>query len=277
MQNKKYSFCNCNIEIKHSEPIKNKFSYSTFLADFGKPDFSFEVKNVDSLPPKNGECVHENELNSVYLDGGVRRNYTAFWDNSALCAKDYTCRVNDELLLVSCPNEVNEFHVFEGLRLHELMLSKGIGILHCSFIEVDGAAILFSADKHVGKSTQAALWEKYGSATVINGDRAGVFIRDGKAFAGGVPYSGTSGICLNRQIPIRAIICLAQGSENSVRPMSPLESFMFLLGQFAYNTWDSVAVNGISDLLTTLCETVPVYSYSCLKDESAVHYLAERI
>ncbi len=277
MQSKKYSFCNCNIEIKHNSPISREFNYGLFLNDFETPDFSFAVKEVESLPPKDGICLFNSELNSVYLDGDVRKNYTAFWDNKEQRAKDYTCKINNETLYVSCPIETNEFHVFEGLRLPELLLTKGIGILHCSFIEVDGQAILFAGDKQVGKSTQASLWEKYGSATPINGDRAGLFIKDDKVFAGGVPYCGTSGICVNKQMPVKAIICLSRGTENALEKTSPMAGFMFLLGKFAYNTWDSKAVNAVSDLLTTIVEKVPIYSYSCVKDESAVKYLSERI
>ncbi len=277
MQSKKYSFCNCNIEIKYNISITEKFDYSLFLQDFDRPDYSFEINTVASLPQKDGICLFNHELNSVYLDGDVVRNYTAFWDNKEQCAKDYTCKINNEALYVSCPVEINEFHIFEGLRLPELLLTKGIGILHCSFIEVDGQAILFAGDKQVGKSTQAALWEKYGSATPINGDRAGLFIKDGIVYAGGVPYCGTSGICVNKQMPVKAIICPSKGNENALEKISPMAGFMFLLGKFAYRTWDSASVNSISDLLTAIVEAVPIYNYSCVKDESAVNYLAERI
>jgi hypothetical protein len=180
-------------------------------------------------------------------------------------------------LYISFYKETNEFLVFEGLRLPELLLSKGIGILHCSFIEVDGQAILFAGDKQVGKSTQASLWEKYGGATVINGDRAGLFIKNGIVTAGGVPYCGTSGICKNKHLPLKAIVCPSKGTENRLQKISPMEGFMFLLGKFAYNTWNPTDVNIITDLISSIVENVPVYSYSCLKDESAVKYVSERI
>ncbi len=277
MQSKKYSFCNCNIEIKHNTPILSEFSYNLFLGDFETPDFSFEVKKVDSLPPKTGVCIFENELNCVYLDGDTRKNYTRFWDNEELCAMDYTCKINENTLYASCSCALNEFHVFEGLRLPELLLKKKIGLLHCSFIEHEGQAILFAGDRQVGKSTQAGLWEKYASATVINGDRAGIFIQDRVAFAGGVPYSGTSGICVNKQMPIKAIVCLAQGDHNQIERLSPIKSFMWLLGKFTYNTWNSADVDAVSELLATVVENVPVYRYSCVKDKSAVEFLRTNI
>lgn len=277
MQAKKYVFCDCAVEIKHNNPILQKNNYSLFLEDFESPHFSVEVIETDKLPDKTGKRLFKGELNEVYSDGETRKTYSAFPTGKEQTPVDYACRVNNERLYVSFYKETNEFLVFEGLRLPELLLSKGIGILHCSFIEVDGQAILFAGDKQVGKSTQASLWEKYGGATVINGDRAGLFIKNGKITAGGVPYCGTSGICKNKHLSLKAIVCLSKGTENSLEKISPPEAFMFLLGKFAYNTWDPADVNIITELLSSIVENVPVYSYSCLKDESAVNYLSERI
>ena len=277
MQSKKYVFCDCAIEIKHNAPIAQKNNYNLFLQDFEKPDFSVEVIETEKLPEKMGERLFKGELIEVYSEGEVRKTYSAFPTGKEQIPVDFACRVNNESLYISFYKETNEFLVFEGLRLPELLLSKGIGILHCSFIEVDGQAILFAGDKQVGKSTQAALWEKYSSATVINGDRAGLFVKDGTVTAGGVPYCGTSGICKNEQYPLKAIICLSKGTENKLEKLSPINAFMFLLGKFAYNTWDPKDVNAVTDLLAVIAEKTPIYSYSCLKDESAVQYLSERI
>lgn len=277
METKKYVFCDCAIEIKHNNPIAQKNNYNLFLQEFDKPDFSLEVIDTENLPEKTGERLFKGELIEVYSDGETRKTYSAFPKGQEQLPVDYACRVNTESLYISFYKQTNEFLVFEGLRLPELLLSKGIGILHCSFIEVDGQAILFAGDKQVGKSTQASLWEKYGGATVINGDRAGLFIKNGIVTAGGVPYCGTSGICKNKHLPLKAIVCPSKGTENRLQKISPMEGFMFLLGKFAYNTWNPTDVNIITDLISSIVENVPVYSYSCLKDESAVKYLSERI
>lgn len=277
MQIKKYVFCDCAVEIKHNKPIALKNNYSLFIGDSEKTDFSVEVAQTDTLPEKKGECLYDGDLNDVYLDGETRRTYSAFPVGENLLSEDFACRENYDKLYISFRDEINEFLVFEGLRLSELLLSKGIGILHCSFIEVDGQAVLFAGDKQVGKSTQAALWAKYSSATVINGDRAGIYVKDGTVTVGGVPYCGTSGICKNKQLPLKAVVCLSKGTENRLEKLSPVNAFMFLLGKFAYNTWDPTDVNAVTQLLTAIVESIPIYSYSCLKDESAVKYLSERI
>ncbi len=49
---------------------------------------------------------------------------------------------------------------------------------HCSYILHQNRAILFAAPSGTGKSTQAALWEKYRGAEIIIGDRGLLFRRN---------------------------------------------------------------------------------------------------
>lgn len=275
MQIKKYLFCNCALEIKLNEPILQERYFSRFLDGFETPDYSFEVIKADCLPPKTGECIFDSGENSVYVDGAVEKNYTAFLKGKNLPPIDFACRVNDGRLYISEERQLNEYSVFEGLRLPELLLCKGIGMLHCSFIEYEGQAILFAGDKQVGKSTQASLWQKYKKALTVNGDRAGLYFKDKILFAGGIPYCGMSDICENKNMPVRAIICLSQGAENTIKKLSAFDSFIALLGQFSYNTWDKNAVNNVTALVSSIVENVPVFAYSCRKDETAVSFLED--
>lgn len=275
MQVKKYLFCNCALEIKLNEPILQERYFCRFLDEFETPDYSFEVIKTDSLPEKTGKCIFDSGENSVYLDGKVEKIYSAFLKGKNLIPIDFACRVNDGRLYISEARQLNEYSVFEGLRLHELLLSKGIGMLHCSFIEYEGQAILFAGDKQVGKSTQASLWEKYKKTLTVNGDRAGLYFKDNMLFAGGIPYCGMSDICENKNMPVRAIICLSQGTENIIKKLSAFDGFIALLGQFSYNTWDKNAVNNVTALVSSVVENVPVYAYSCRKDETAVNFLED--
>ena len=273
MQVKKYLFCNCALELKLNEPVLQERYFCKFLDEFQKPDYSFEVIKDDFLPEKTGDCIFDNGENSVYIDGNLEKNYSSHLTGKERFSRDFACRVSDGRLYISEKHQLNEYSIFEGLRLPELLLSKGIGMLHCSFVEYEGQAILFSGNKQVGKSTQAALWEKYKKTLTVNGDRAGLYFKDNVLFAGGIPYCGMSDICENKNMPVRAIICLSQGTENTIKRLSFFDSFIALLGQFHYNTWDKNAVNNITSLASSIVENVPVYGYSCRKDESAVSFL----
>lgn len=100
--------------------------------------------------------------------------------------------------------------VLETIGTERLVGMAGGAILHSSFIEVGGKAVLFTAPSGTGKSTQAELWRENRGAVVINGDRSVLRIIDSVPCASGLPYSGSSGICLNRTLPLRAIVYIEQ-------------------------------------------------------------------
>ena len=273
MQVKRYLFCNCGLQLTLPDNVLQEKYYHKFIADFDTPDFSYNVIKTDALPPKAGECIYDSGACSHYKLGSTYNTFSAFYEGKDRVLTDFACRGSDGNLYISTPSELNEFVVFEGLRLPELLLEKGIGILHCSFVEYNGQAIIFAGDKQVGKSTQAALWQKYKGTTTINGDRAGLYFKNGVALVGGVPYCGMSDICENKNMPVKAIICLSKGTENTIKRLSAIEGFMALLGKFSYNQWDKAAVDSITALTSAISEGVPVFSYSCRKDESAVDFL----
>ena len=63
--------------------------------------------------------------------------------------------------------------VLEAAGLFDIFADLGMLVLHSAYIVTSaGEAILFSGPSGVGKSTQAALWERCAGARVVNGDRA---------------------------------------------------------------------------------------------------------
>lgn len=273
MQVKKYLFCNCALELTLPDDVVQERYYNRFLADFDTPDFCYEVIEAVALPAKEGVCIYDAETSSLYRQGEKEQNFSSYHKGRGRDLTDFACKQNDGKLYICEEYKLNEHSVFEGLRLPELLLQKGIGLLHCSFIEYEGQAILFAGDKQVGKSTQADLWQKHKGAATINGDRAGLYFKDNKLFAGGIPYCGTSDICVNKNMPVRAIICLSKGAENEIKQLSAFEAFISLLGKFSFNTWDKNAIKNVTDLVSAIGEKTPVYAYSCRKDETAVSFL----
>lgn len=169
----------------------------------------------------------------------------------------------------SFPIMMDDRYMWSSVSLAQLMLSKKAFFIHSSYISVGGKAILFSAASGVGKSTQAALWEKYRSAEIINGDKAGVLVENG-VYACGVPFCGTSGICKNRDLPLGAIVLLHQSKENCVRRLSGVEALRGVLRNVYLDLLAPNEQQMIFDLLIELLKTVPVYSLGCTADENAV-------
>ena len=275
MASNKYLFCGCSVELKSDEEIRREAEFSKFLSDYSSPDYSLKIIRTEYLPEKKGDVIFQSLRQKAYYDGNTRI-YTSYYNASLREYIEYGCKVNDSELYINYPDTLREVSVFECMDLPSMLLKKGIGIIHCSFIEYNGEAILFVGDKQVGKSTQASLWNQYKGADIINGDRAGIYFADGRFYAEGVPFCGTSKICKNKKVPIKALVCLSKGTENKIKKLSAVEGFMSVLGKFTYNnTKDNVEM--ISTLVKNLVETVPILEYSCLKDESAVNYLCKEL
>lgn len=166
--------------------------------------------------------------------------------------------------------------VLEAAGLFDIFAARGMLVLHSAYIVASaGKAILFSGPSGVGKSTQAALWERCAGARVVNGDRALVDV--GKKTANGIFYSGTSGISENVTAPVRAIVLLGQGSENRVLVPSPQAAFAGVLSQCAYYEWDVSSAEKMTECVARLVSDVPVLRMDCLPDATAVDALRGKL
>ena len=136
---------------------------------------------------------------------------------------------------------------------------------------------MFSAPCGTGKSTQAELWRVHKGAEIINGDKAGVSVDADGVNAHGLPFSGTSGICKNRSMPLKAIVLLGQAKENRIRRLNGAEAVMSLMSNVYLDFIAPEETQRCVDLLIELLKKVPVYRLDCTPDEQAVEKLASEL
>lgn len=163
------------------------------------------------------------------------------------------------------------------LGLENILLSQGGILLHASLIQWQGRGIVFSAPCGTGKSTQAALWEKYLGSEVFNGDRAGLRCVDGRWIAYGMPFAGTSGIYRKESVPVSAIVVLAQGPENRIQRLQPMDAVRKLLPECSCRRWDRDFMDRILSILLLLVAQIPVYHLECRPDQDAVLLLRDTV
>ena len=156
------------------------------------------------------------------------------------------------------------------LALEHLFYRFGGLFLHSAHVSAGGRALLFSAPSGTGKSTQAGLWEKHAGSEVINGDRTLLRKRDGVWHAYGCPMCGTSGIHKQGCEPIHAIVMLSQGTENTVKRLTPGEAFQRIYPEITVPRWNRELVLLAMELLDDVMARVPIYALSCTPDERAV-------
>lgn len=157
-----------------------------------------------------------------------------------------------------------------------LALYKTI-FIHGSFVEYMGNGIAFTGYSGVGKTTQAQLWEKYLNATPINGDKVFLRLVDDVVFACGSPWKGSSEYCVNKNVPLKAIVVLKQATENKITKLNPIECMKYFMPHVFFPHWDEKCKVEALDAFNDILEKVPVWLLECRPDEEAVLLTKETV
>lgn len=173
-----------------------------------------------------------------------------------------------------CPEKcIISFDELNYFAIERQMMKAGSLILHSSFIEVNGKAILFTAPSGTGKSTQADLWKEFRGARVLNGDRT-LLVRTKEGFkAAGFPFSGSSGIFENKILPISAIVMIRQAERCSGKKEDIVQSFKRIYPEITRNYWDTEYEDTVIKVLNDLLLEVQTISLDCTMGEDTVECL----
>lgn len=166
------------------------------------------------------------------------------------------------------------------LGLHRHFFYHDAFILHCSYLVHDNEAILFLGSSGTGKSTQASLWNEYGNARIINGDRAVVRYHEDGFYAYGLPNCGSSNICLNESYRIKQIVILKQGLDNHIVKLgkfAKVKAIMLGIQTYPFDGWEIDQSLRLASFLASECDvcqlecTISKEAVLCLKN-----YMEER-
>lgn len=266
------------VDVKLVMPGEYGYEDKRFLAAFRvetafNPDV-FEFHFVEKLNSPEGMyvstepgfCVFSDGESSVRYIGSVQKS----WKNAYMRVKHNGKRHDVQLLRSSIPNRVTTNMVLNALALEHLVARENGFVFHSSYIESEGRAILFTAPSGTGKSTQADLWNQYRGAEIVNGDRSVIRVIGNDVCACGIPFAGSSTYCLNRTLPIAAIVYLEQAARTAIRQVRGYEAFRRVWEGISVNIWDKQDMERITAAVTNVLEQVPVFHLACTPDESAV-------
>lgn len=147
--------------------------------------------------------------------------------------------------------------------------------LHSATIDCNGESIVFAGPSGIGKTTQAELWQKYAGAEIINGDK--IFVRKTeKGFCTyASPWRGSSPYCINRNVPLKAVVVLRQSKTNSIRKLRNEELFEYLVPHVFLPFWDEKCMKYALETLDMFLSETSVYLLECRPDEEAVKLTKE--
>lgn len=225
---------------------------------------------ADSLPEPGGEPIFASPERRVYQMGETHISYIGSESAPYVRVERRGTEHTARFLRSGIWERIGPKSVLIALEVESIIARAGGILLHASCIEHNGEAILFTAPSGTGKSTQGELWRQYRGADVINGDRIMVRVTETGAEAVGIPFSGSSGICKNRTLPLRAVVYLSQASHNTVTPLVGVKAFRKIWEGCSVHIWDREEVAKAMDAVRKLMVTVPVYHLECTPDEEAV-------
>lgn len=171
--------------------------------------------------------------------------------------------------------ELREDWFFSICAFHRQLLIREACILHASYVDIGGEAVLFTGPSGIGKSTQAGLWARYAGAQVINGDRAVLRKQQGRWHVFGYPSCGTSGISINRTMPLKAIVVLSKANENRVEKISAGEKVRALVSATELYPWDSEEIDIAFNIARNLAMDIPILKLCCRPDQEAVEVMKD--
>ena len=168
-------------------------------------------------------------------------------------------------------DEAFRVRFFQALRLPFLYLAekRGMYALHSASILYENRAWLFSGKSGTGKSTHTNLWNRLFETPVLNGDLNLLAIDQEGAKVYGIPWCGTSGIHTTDMRPLGGIVLLKQGKEETLLPLSEEEKRLHVMMRLISPVWDGEMLAGTLDFVDRLAACIPVYRFSCTKEETA--------
>lgn len=276
-----YKIANKNIDIlniKENQSLSRLVPFSVKENNIDTVDTVYEVQYQQCLDIPSKEEIFYIGLNLVVVKTSNSMRYYHTYNNVPHAMTEefdksrYKIHLLDSIKEYTIDHDVDEYYFLDLMHIDRLLIEDGFFVLHSSYIEYDGGAILFTAPSGGGKSTQAELWKKYKGARIINGDKSIIGKKNGEWYVYGIPFSGSSNDCLNESYPLKAVVILSKAAENNLVEVG-MRGFQPLLSQITLNRWDREFCNTVINSVSDMCTEVPIYYYACTKETEAVDVL----
>ena len=236
---------------------------------------------TQTLEPPSGKRIYADPAHMVFADGDAVIRYEGTvsqgWDKAYLRLLRNGNSTEAQIKESSVPQGVTPKLIAQAMELEHLLAAHNGIVLHSSYIHYRGKGILFTAPSGTGKSTQAALWEKYKDAELINGDRTAIRSVGENIFAYGIPFAGSSNLRINKKLPLAAIVYLAQAPQTRITRLTGAKAFRSIWEGCTINIWNEQDVELCSQTVLEIANRIPVYYLECTPDLTAVETLHQEL
>lgn len=283
MMEKYYSFAGIDlaVAVPDSDMYDQDRQLRNFRTETVRDPHRFFLAKTDALDIPEGRqlaCVpgsriYEAEDGYVRYYGAVDDSLSGAYIRAEHHGKQHFITVHRS----QAPERISPRILLNAMDAEHLVAESGGVILHASFVEWQGKAILFTAPSETGKTTQAKLWNTHRDARIINGDRAVVLRAQDGFYAAGLPFAGSSPYCENTILPLAAVVYLRQAPVTTIEKLRGVKAFCRIWEGCCVNTWHREDMQKVTALVQRLAGTDCMYELSCTPDESAVIALEQQL
>lgn len=283
----KLSVAGIPIRVESAHPEWAAQRFAAYIREDDRPsevDLRFTL--VDEIPCPEGEVVQTLMAATVLkLPDGRYFRYTLNPDNEIFLASyfDREYKQVDTYLRRDQKHphlsNLDWEYMQVGYSFQDRLAVLGGGVLHSSSLAWRGNGLAFSADPGTGKSTHVGLWcQRFGDeVTIINDDKPAIVFEGETPYLCGTPWSGKTALNNNERVPLKAIVFIERGQENSIRRLDFIESYGRLASQVARPFYDIEVGERLTVFMERLLATVPIYCLRCNISTEAVETVAKEI
>lgn len=172
-----------------------------------------------------------------------------------------------------------KYDLFHALRLPFLYLAQKhhMVALHSVSVLYKDKAWLFSGSSGTGKSTHAALWQKYLNVPTINGDLNLLAFRDGTPVIHGIPWCGTSDIFDTNTHELGGIVLLKQAPGDFIKELTEDEKILLVSQRLISPNWTMELFENNMTFVEKLISKIMTCRLYCTKEQSALEVMQEHI
>jgi hypothetical protein len=252
-----------------------------FVASGEPADSRLEVswRELDEAPP--GELVFDSDgCWRLYRRG--ERDVYRFFDSQlgaipykeaevAADASEGFVRLDPRFHPRDAPVDALQYPLDELLFLRLLAARSAVELHACGVVTASGEAVVFAGQSGDGKTTTARLWERDPGVTVLSDDRI-VLRRDGRGglWAYGTPWHGEAGLAASRRAPLRAVLVLARGEQDTLERLGAGAALSLLLARSFPPFHDEEAMAETLRVLESVVASVPCLRFSFVPGPGAV-------
>ena len=172
-----------------------------------------------------------------------------------------------------------EYGGLESGKIKNNLIEKNIVVFHSSSIKVGLYAFIFTARSGVGKSTHTRLLsELLGDKMMyINDDKPLLEVKNDEIIIHSSPWNGKERIGNDISAPLKAIVFLSRGEENTYKKIDDKSSHYLNLISQIYLPYDKAKRAKALNIADEIIKKVNLYEIHVNKDISAAEMTYERI